>query len=111
MKALPLLALVLLATPAFADDVGVPVKPLGKATTVNSNGVVGLVCTVQSDASLNHCQVDEGYSTSAQDSVTAIGLINGKGNVAGHVVAGSPVHLVVSLGFYRQRTTSLLVVH
>ena len=110
MKYLPLLVLGLLATPAFADDVSLKAGPLPDETAVVGNTVVDLVCTVQSDASLSGCRVSEGARrVSAQDRDTALDMVNGKGHMAGHVQAGSTVHLKITIDdATRRRPTPFL---
>ena len=110
MKHLPLLVLGLLATPAFADDVSLKAGPLPAETAIAGNTVVDLVCTVQSDASLNGCRLAEDTrKVSAQDRDTALGLVNGKGHMAGHVQAGSTVHLKITIDdATRRRPTPFL---
>ena len=95
MKYLPLLVLGLIATPAFADDVGVPVKPLANATATIDK--VTLSCLVQSDASLNDCRPAEGSKASKKDEEAAIGVVNGKGHFAGAFVAGQRANVTVVL--------------
>ncbi len=95
MKYLPLLAVGLLATPAFADDVNIQAKPLPNATaTIDS---VTLSCLVQSDASLNDCQLADGAKVSKKDEDDAIDRVNGKGHVAGAFVAGQRTKVTVVL--------------
>ena len=95
MRYLPLLALGLLATPAFADDVSVPAKPLLNATaTINK---VTLSCLVQSDASLGDCRLADGEKASKKDEDAAIGVVDGKGHFAGAFVAGQRTNVTVVL--------------
>ena len=95
MKYLPLLAIGLLATPAFADNVNVGVKPLPNATATITS--VPLSCEIQADASLNNCQLADGAKVSKKDEADAIGQVNGKGHVTGAFVAGKRTHLTVKL--------------
>lgn len=93
MKYLPLLAFGLLATPAFADEIIASAKPLPNATVTITS--VSLSCEIQPDASLNHCRLADGATASKKDQDMAIGMINGKGHVAGAFVAGSYTRLKV----------------
>jgi len=95
MKYLPLLALGLLATPAFADDVNVPFKPLPNATATIDK--VTLSCLVRSDASLGDCRLADGAKASKKDQDAAIGVVNGKGHFAGAFVAGQRANVTVVL--------------
>jgi len=95
MKYLPLLALGLLAAPAFADDISASAGPLPNATTIVT--AVPLSCEIQADASLNNCQLADGAKVSKADEAEAIGQVDGKGHVAGAFVAGKRAHVVVRL--------------
>jgi len=95
MKYLPLLALTLLAAPAFADDINASAKPLSNATTTVTT--VPLNCEIQADASLNNCQLEAGAKVSKTDEAKAIGQVAGKGHVAGAFVAGKRTHVIVRL--------------
>jgi len=88
MKYRPLLALGLLATPAFADDVNVKVQPLANETAISGTVDVDLICTIQYDASLNACKLADGAKVSNKDEDTAITQVNGKSHVPGPFVAG-----------------------
>ena len=95
MKYLPLLALGLLATSAFADDVSVLAKPLSNATAAIDK--VTLSCLVQSDASLGDCRLADGEKASKTDADAAIGVVSGKGHFAGAFVAGQRANVTVVL--------------
>ncbi len=97
MKVLPLLALGLLATPAFADDVNVAARPLQNETAIRYTTSVQLSCLIQLDASLNDCRLADGAKASKQDADTAAAQINGKGHVAGAFVAGYRTQVKVTL--------------
>lgn len=97
MKYLPLLALGLLATPAFADDVNVQAKPLANETAIPFTVAVDLSCMIGTDASLNDCKLADGAKVSKPDEDTAVAQINGKGHVAGPFVAGYRTHVKVIL--------------
>jgi len=95
MKVLPFLAVALIATPAFADDVNVPAKPLPNETATTTP--VALSCLVQSDASLSDCQLADGERVSKKNTDEAIGMINGKMHVTGAFAAGSRKTVTVLL--------------
>ncbi len=95
MKYLPLLAIGLLATPTFADEINASVKPLPNVTAAIT--WVPLSCEIQADASLNNCQLEDGAKVSKKDEADAIGLVDGKGHVTGAFVAGKRTRLTVKL--------------
>jgi len=95
MKYLPLLVLGLLATPAFADDVDVPAKPLPNETVTSTP--IALSCLIQPDASLNDCRLADGEKVPKKDEAAAIDIVNGKGHVTGMFVAGDRTRVRVIL--------------
>jgi hypothetical protein len=95
MKYLPLLVLGLFATPAFADDVNVKAMPLPNATATKPP--IALSCLIQPDASLNDCRLADGVKASKTDEDAAIGMVNGKGHVAGAFTAGLRTIVTVAL--------------
>ena len=97
MKYLSLLALGLLAMPAFADDVNVPVKPLANETAIPGAVAVDLTCLIQDDASLTDCKLADGAKASPPDANAAIAHVNGKVHMTGAFVAGQRTYISVAL--------------
>ena len=93
MKYLPLLVLGLLAAPAFADDVNVPVTPLPNDMMMATP--VALSCLIQPDASLSDCRLADGAKASKADQDAAIAHATFNIRMAGAFTAGNRTRLTI----------------
>jgi len=96
MKPLFLLALALLATPAFADDVNVKAQPLPNERAIKGTVAVNLICLVQTDASVSDCKVAEEDKPSDRQAADAIAAAN-KIHMTGAFKAGQTTRIKVVL--------------